>query len=727
MSGGVTMRRRIGLFALDFAAVVAAAGLASPAFAQASPSAYTSAVRYDAMDRVTGTIAPDPDGAGPLKYAATRTTYNSVGLPIKVETGELAGWHSEAVAPANWPTAAASPSTGFTVLSSVETSYDTVYRKVKVVTKGADGVTTGLVQYSYNSAGRLECTAVRMNPAVYGSLPASACTLWTEGGFGPDRITRNVYDNAGQLLKVQKAHGTSLAEDYVTYSYTANGKQATVTDAKGHVATYAYDGFDRLAAWRFPSKATGTVSAACTIGTIAETSGVTGPSQLRTAGDDCEKYGYDRNGNRAFLVKRDGSVLSYQYDALNRNTVKIVPECASPLCSGLAATHTRDVYFGYDLRGLQLHARFDSAAAGSDGLTTTYDGFGRTTSSALKMGAVTRSLGYAHDRNGNRTELTWPDAAKTSYIHDGLARLIALRQGPLASGTTMASFYYNQRGSRDYWSTLANDHDVYAYDPVGRMTGLSHNYIGGTGTVNFTYGYTPASQLASQSRNNDAYAWAGHYNVDRPYTVNGLNQYTAAGGASFCYDVNGNLTADGARIYRYDVENRLVEVRTQIGSTCPDPAAGTGYDGALTAQLRYDPLGRLYETVGAATTVFLYDGDELVAEYSGAGTLLRRYAHGTGVDDPVLWYEGVGLTNPRVRCTPTIRAASSGSGPARERSSRSTATTNMAFRPRRTRGGSNIRGRSGCPKWGCIITRPASTRRRSGGFCRPIRSGMRIR
>jgi hypothetical protein len=63
--------------------------------------------------------------------------------------------------------------------------------------------------------------------------------------------------------------------------------------------------------------------------------------------------------------------------------------------------------------------------------------------------------------------------------------------------------------------------------------------------------------------------------------------------------------------------------------------------GATIAGLRYDPLGRLYETTGsgggAATTRFVYDGDELIAEYNSSGTLLRRYAHGSGVDDPVVW------------------------------------------------------------------------------------------
>ena len=149
--------------------LVAVMGFAGSAYAQASPSAYTSATRYDGMNRVTGTISPDPDGAGALKYAAVRNTYSLSGELIKVETGELSSWQSESVAPSAWA--------GFTVLSSVETSYDVMGRKTKDVAKGSDGVAVSVTQYSYDTAGRLECTTVRMNPAIYGSLPASACTL----------------------------------------------------------------------------------------------------------------------------------------------------------------------------------------------------------------------------------------------------------------------------------------------------------------------------------------------------------------------------------------------------------------------------------------------------------------------------------------------------------------------------------------------------------------------
>jgi RHS repeat-associated protein len=43
----------------------------------------------------------------------------------------------------------------------------------------------------------------------------------------------------------------------------------------------------------------------------------------------------------------------------------------------------------------------------------------------------------------------------------------------------------------------------------------------------------------------------------------------------------------------------------------------------------------------------LYDGNELIAEYAPSGAILRRYVHGPGDDEPVVWYEGAGLATKR--------------------------------------------------------------------------------
>lgn len=94
------------------------------------------------------------------------------------------------------------------------------------------------------------------------------------------------------------------------------------------------------------------------------------------------------------------------------------------------------------------------------------------------------------------------------------------------------------------------------------------------------------------------------------------------------YDCRGNVRNDGTRHFEYDVENRLTSV---VGG-------GPG----LT--LAYDPLGRLKSTTSnGVTTEYLYEGSRLIAEYSGT-TLLRRYVHGPGVDEPLVWVEVAGTT-----------------------------------------------------------------------------------
>ncbi|MFZ5610098.1 MAG: RHS repeat-associated core domain-containing protein, partial [Pseudomonadota bacterium] len=128
------------------------------------------------------------------------------------------------------------------------------------------------------------------------------------------------------------------------------------------------------------------------------------------------------------------------------------------------------------------------------------------------------------------------------------------------------------------------------------------------------------------------YAWTGQAVGTVSATANGLNQVTQVGAKAISHDANGNVTGDGTSGFTYDAENKLSQVT-----------------GAATLALAYDPLGRLYETAvgGGATTRFLYDGWDLVGEYDGSGTLLRRYVHGPGVDEPLVWYEGAGTGDRR--------------------------------------------------------------------------------
>ena len=215
------------------------------------------------------------------------------------------------------------------------------------------------------------------------------------------------------------------------------------------------------------------------------------------------------------------------------------------------------------------------------------------TSSSIDMGGTTRTLAYQYDANGNRTRITHPDGNYFQTDYDGVGRPTWLWAN---GGSAMAYQGYYSHGGMSGRSFANGSTSQWGYDGVQRPSAVIHGLAGTAHDATWSFARNPAGQIGSQSRDNDVYAWTGHYAAARPYTTNGLNQYSAAGGASFTYDANGNLIADGTFEYAYDIENRLVE---RSGGTV----------------LTYDPLGRLFQlsAYAAAPVRFLYDGDALVA------------------------------------------------------------------------------------------------------------------
>lgn len=169
---------------------------------------------------------------------------------------------------------------------------------------------------------------------------------------------------------------------------------------------------------------------------------------------------------------------------------------------------------------------------------------------------------------------------------------------------------------------------TYSYDGAGRLASLGHYLAAPANNQSLTFAYNPASEIVQRTRSNIAYEYTEAVSGTKAYMTNGLNQYLAAGANSYGYDANGNLSSDGTNTYVYDAENRLVSVA-----------------GATNVTLTYDPLGRLWQqTTGSTNLRFYYDGDQLVEERDGSGTLLKRYAHAPGEDVPVVEVEGATMS-----------------------------------------------------------------------------------
>jgi RHS repeat-associated protein len=531
---------------------------------------------YDAARQPIGMIGPDPDGGGPLQRRATRSTYNAEGQITSIETGVASGQGDGDMAT-------------FQPLEQDTTDYDAQGRKAQASALSGGNVQS-VTQYSYNADGRPECVALRMTPAAYGSLPASACSQGTAGANGPDRIMRSSYDSSHRLIATASAVGTALERNEVTNTYDALGRVSTTADANGNLTTNEYDGFGRLLRVRYPSAGNGTVSSST----------------------DYAEFGYDAASNITSLRNRAGQVVSTSYDALGHATAETAP---APFAG---RTYT------YDNMGRMRSA----TSANGQSVSMIYDALGRMTQEASPLGTVSSQF----DPAGNRTRLTWPTGYSIDYDYDVLGQVTAIREtGQFSGPGVLATFGYDNLGRRTGMSRGNGTVASYAYDGGGRFSGMTHDLAGSGQDQLVNFAYNPDDQVTSRTYSNDAYEWTGAYNVSRTYSTNGLNQYTTAGGVNFAYDANGNLTGSGSDSFQYDHLNRLTSASTSVGS----------------ATVQYDPLDRLYQVAGSATTRFLYDGDDIIAEYDGAGNLLRRYVHGLSNDEPLVWYEGAGTADRR--------------------------------------------------------------------------------
>lgn len=132
----------------------------------------------------------------------------------------------------------------------------------------------------------------------------------------------------------------------------------------------------------------------------------------------------------------------------------------------------------------------------------------------------------------------------------------------------------------------------FAYDRWGNRTGMWDAVSGGNQIQSVTLqqsGGVPTNRITSVNNN-------------------GQN-------LNYTYDAAGNVASDGAHSYTYDAENRLVSV-----------------DGGVTANYSYDHKNRRYKkVVGAASTHYIWEGGQVIAEYdAGSGAALMNYVSAGG-------------------------------------------------------------------------------------------------
>jgi len=205
--------------------------------------------------------------------------------------------------------------------------------------------------------------------------------------------------------------------------------------------------------------------------------------------------------------------------------------------------------------------------------------------------------------------------SKYDYENDNLAR----RTNVVNTGSAFGSgrlwlWEYNDRHE------LTMAHRRQGTNPAS--PGSSLNY--------FTFGFDPIGNRLS-------YYDDSSVEGAKAYVSNALNQYeaTESPDEDFDHDEDGNLIEDGAAIYTWDGENRLIRVEPKDPDT-KDYLLEFAYDymGRRVRKTAYGWTGTDWDTTKCLDLLFVYDGWNLVEELdarSGFGLdayVLRQYTWG---------------------------------------------------------------------------------------------------
>ena len=517
------------------------------------------------------------------------------------------------------------------------------------------GSRTYPVGYSYDYAGRL-----------------NTMTNWSNfsGGSGARVTTWNYDAYRGSLTNKTYDGGTNGP----SYTYTAAGRPASRTWARGNNTTYNYDHAGGLA-------------------TVVYSGGL--PNVTNT---------YDRLGR---LTRQ--STLNYQQNSAYNLAGELLSDSWSggPL-NGLSVTNGYDQYLRRTNLSLlnSSSAILASTAYGYDPasrLATVSDG--NNDLAAYIYLANSPLVGQITFKSNSVTRMT------TTKQYDYLNRLTQISSTPSGTGIlpVLFNYSYNSANQRIRNNLADGSYWIYGYDSLGQVTSGCKYFSDGTPVAGQQFDYTfdtignrtqtqtggdqngmnlrvanytnnSLNQITSRDvpgyvdvkgvsiatntvtvNGQTAYRKWEYFRAELPannrssalwtnITVAATGQTSVTGNVflakepeKFSYDADGNLTQDGRWTYYWDTENRLINM-TSLG-TAP-------VGSRLKLDFAYDAKGRRIQKIVStnngsiyvpqSTNQFVYDGWNLIAEVTPNNSLIRSYVWGNDLSGSPQGAGGVG-------------------------------------------------------------------------------------
>jgi RHS repeat-associated protein len=204
-----------------------------------------------------------------------------------------------------------------------------------------------------------------------------------------------------------------------------------------------------------------------------------------------------------------------------------------------------------------------------------------------------------------------------SYGYDDANRLTSITQG----SATVTITYDNS--DRPVTVTYPNGIvRTNGYNAASQVTSITYT-VGATTLGDVTYTYDVAGNKSTVGG-----SWA---RTGLPVTLGGAtydaaNRVVTWDATSFGYDLNGDLTSDGATTYTWNARRELSAIAGTVNGSF-------GYDGLRR---------RRTKTIGGTTANFLFDDVNLIQEQSGGGSPTANLLTGLGIDETFTRSDGAG-------------------------------------------------------------------------------------
>lgn len=410
--------------------------------------------------------------------------------------------------------------------------------------------------------------------------PAGQLLALTDGNLN---TTRWNYDTEGHVTNKADAANAEMFR----YRYDSNGRMTNRWQAGGISTTFRHDAMGNLTNVDYPNSSdlmlrydslNRLTNLTDGVGTTAFswTDGGLLASEDGPWSNDTVSYTNLNRLRTAMSVSTPSSAVnfSYAYDEYRRMT-----NLSS--VAGSFSTEYADVWSG----GSQMIPSLISELGlpGGSAITNEFDGLGRLLSTALRnsLGSELNSRAYQYNAGHQRTRQTFPAGNYVDYTYDDI--------GQLQTATGWES---------DTTTPRLHEQFGYAYDAGWNLNRRTNNALVQTFTVNHLNGltnvarantYTVAGNVSATPtsvtvKDNANSAVAATVYGDNSFAresvplLNGNNTFTAiaenAAGmkdtnvinaylptpVTLYYDVRGNLTNDGRRVFFYDDENQLTAV-----------------------------------------------------------------------------------------------------------------------------------------------------------------------